>query len=90
MDVKFSEQGAGRDWSAKVLHGGVHVGTIRLSSDLAFYRYFAGPGNDFIYTMDEHDLGTLKARITGAITRPQAQIRPPLVRSSAGAFLRFV
>lgn len=89
MDVTFSEQGSGRDWSAKVLHGGVHVGTIRLSSDLAFYRYFVGPANDIIYTMDAHDLGTLKAKITTAIVRPQAQSRPQ-PRPPAGAFLHFV
>lgn len=85
MDVTFSEQGTGRDWSAKVLHGGVHVGTIRLSSDLAFYRYFVGPANDIIYTMDEHDLGPLKAKITAAITITRPQARLP-----AEAIYRFV
>lgn len=71
MDVTFSERDTGPNWTADVLHGGLHVGTIRLSEDLTAFRYFEGPDNDFTYSMDDHDLKTLKARITAAIARPR-------------------
>lgn len=79
MDVTFIEQGTDDDWNAMVLHGGMHVGTIKLSDDLSFYRYFEDPWDESVHPMDDHDLGMLKARIT-------VKLAGPPQRSAADSF----